>query len=70
MNVKERAELEQLRQQHQAPRAAPGGGEGDEDLLHLLKTLPEDAAVALLLKLRSEAQVSTGDRGSTARDRR
>ncbi|KAG8162117.1 hypothetical protein KVR01_007882 [Diaporthe batatas] len=44
MTANERAELELLRQQH-------------EGLLHRLKTLPEDEAVALLLQVRSETRV-------------
>lgn len=67
MNIEERAELEQLRQQKQVPRAVPRGGGGGEDLLHRLKTLPEDAAVSLLLQLRSEAQVSTGSAAGACR---
>jgi hypothetical protein len=70
MTVEERAELEQLRQQRQAPRGAPGGREDDEDLLYRLKTLPEDAAVALLLQMRSEAQVRQVSSGSAARPSR
>jgi hypothetical protein len=71
MTVEERAELEQLRQQQQAaPQAATGGGrEDDEDLLRRLKTLPEDAAVALLLQMRSEAQVNQVSAGSAAQAR-
>lgn len=57
MNVEERAELEQLRQQHQAPKSAPQGGDDAKGVLQRLKSLPEDEAVALLLELRSRAQV-------------
>lgn len=57
MNVEERAELEQLRQQHQSPKSVPQSGNDDRALLHRLKSLPEDEAVALLLELRSGAQV-------------
>lgn len=56
MTLEERAELEQLRQQHEA--ASGGGGGGDEDLLHRLKSLPEDEAVALLLQVRSGGRVN------------
>lgn len=58
MNVEERAELEQLRQQHEAPRRVLVGGGGDADLVHRLKNLPEDEAVALLLQVRSGARVN------------
>lgn len=57
MNVEERAELEELRQRHEAPKRTPVAGSGDEDLLHRLKSLPEDEAVALLLQVRSGARV-------------
>lgn len=55
MTAEERAELEMLRQQHEAPLEGVGSGGGHEDLLHRLKTLPEHEAMALLLELRSEA---------------
>ncbi|KAG6355116.1 hypothetical protein INS49_004197 [Diaporthe citri] len=58
MNVEERAELEQLRLQHEAPRRAPAGRGDDADLLHQLKSLPEEEAVALLLLVRSGARVN------------
>lgn len=57
MTVEERAELEQLRQQHQASEKASEGRGDDGDLLDQLKSLPEDEAVALLLQVRSEARV-------------
>lgn len=63
MTVEERAELEQLRQQHQASEKTADGRGDDEDVLDRLKSLPEDEAVALLLQVRSEArvhQVSSG----------
>lgn len=63
MAVEERAELEQLRQQHQASEKAVDGRDDDVDVLHQLKSLPEDEAVALLLEMRSQArvhQVSSG----------
>ncbi|KAL1866839.1 hypothetical protein Daus18300_006542 [Diaporthe australafricana] len=56
MSVEERAELEQLRQlrQHrEIPTRAPDRGGDDWDVLHQLKNLPEDEAVALLLRVRS-----------------
>lgn len=58
MTVEERAELEALRQRHRAPKGVAGVGSGDEDLLHRLKSLPEDEAVALLLQMRSGVQVN------------
>lgn len=67
MTIEERAELEQLRQQNEALGKAPGGG--GQDLLHRLRSLPEDEAVALLLQVRSEArvdQVSPGDGASAS----
>lgn len=57
MNVEERAELEHLRQQLQTHKSAPQGGDDVEGVLHRLKSLPEDEAVALLLELRSSVQV-------------
>lgn len=57
MSAQERAELELLRQQHEALPEGPGGGEGDEGLLHRLKTLPEHEAMALLLQMRTETRV-------------
>lgn len=57
MTLEERAELEQLRQQHELPRKIPGHGGDDGDILHRLKTLPEDEAMTLLLQLRSGARV-------------
>lgn len=59
MNAEERAELEQLRQRHESPLKGPAGSDGgDEDLLHRLKSLPEDEAMALLLQVRSESRVN------------
>ncbi|KAJ0108827.1 c6 transcription factor [Diaporthe amygdali] len=58
MTLEERAELEQLRQQHELPRKVPGHGGDDGDILHRLKTLPEDEAVALFIQLRSGARVN------------
>ena len=61
MNIEERAELEQLRQQLEAPpRTVSGGGGGEEDLLHRLKTLPEHEAVTLLLQVRSGTRINQG----------
>lgn len=57
MNVEERAELEELRQRHEAPGRVPGAGSHGEDLLHQLKSLPEDEAVALLLHVRAGGRV-------------
>lgn len=57
MTIEERAELEQLRQQHEAASGGGGGG-GDEHLLQRLKSLPEDEAVALLLQVRSGTRVN------------
>jgi hypothetical protein len=58
MTIGERAELEALRQRHEAMKRAPGVGSGDEDLLQRLKSLPEDEAVALLLRVRSGIRVN------------
>lgn len=58
MNFEERAELEQLRQRHETPKKTPLASSGDENLLHRLKSLPEDEAVALLLQVRSGARVN------------
>lgn len=58
MNAEERAELEKLRQQHEAPMKAPVTGSHDEEILHRLKSLPEDEAVALLLQVRAGARVN------------
>jgi hypothetical protein len=59
MNAQERAELELLRQQQrESPLSGhhPGGGGDEKDILHRLKTLPEDEAVALIQQLRSETR--------------
>jgi hypothetical protein len=59
MNIEERAELQQLRQQHDAtPQKVSDGGGGEEDLLNRLKTLSEHEAVALLLQVRSGTQTN------------
>lgn len=57
MTVEERAELEQLRQQHLASEKASEGRGDDGDILQQLKILPEDEAVALLLQVRSGVRV-------------
>lgn len=69
MNVEERAELEELRQRHEAPRRGPGSGSLDQDLLHRLKSLPEDEAVALLLQVRAGGRVDQVSPGLGPGDR-
>ncbi|KAH8747471.1 hypothetical protein F5883DRAFT_474402 [Diaporthe sp. PMI_573] len=57
--TRRRAELQQLRQQHDAtPQKVSDGGGGEEDLLNRLKTLSEHEAVALLLQVRSGTQTN------------
>ncbi|POS78990.1 hypothetical protein DHEL01_v202620 [Diaporthe helianthi] len=58
MTAEERAELQLLRQQQEAPVEGDRGRGEEECLLQRLKKLPEHEAVALLLQVRSESRVN------------